>query len=55
LAVVKHVAEAHGGEVTVESRPGEGSTFTLRLPVEEAETPPPVDESIPGETWQRSA
>jgi signal transduction histidine kinase len=55
LAVVKHVAEAHGGEVTVESRPGEGSTFTLRLPVEEADAPPPADESMPGETWQRSA
>ena len=33
LAVVKHVAEAHGGSVTVTSRQGEGSTFTLRLPV----------------------
>ena len=33
LALVKHVAEAHGGTVTVESRAGEGSRFTLRLPV----------------------
>jgi len=33
LALVRHVAEAHGGEVTVESRPGEGSRFTLWLPV----------------------
>ncbi|MBI1962325.1 MAG: HAMP domain-containing histidine kinase, partial [Candidatus Rokubacteria bacterium] len=33
LALVKHVAEAHGGTVAVESRPGEGSRFTLRLPV----------------------
>ncbi|MGF1663269.1 MAG: sensor histidine kinase [Kineosporiaceae bacterium] len=33
LAIVKHVAENHGGEATVRSRPGEGSTFTLRLPV----------------------
>jgi two-component system sensor histidine kinase SenX3 len=32
LAIVKHVAENHGGEATVRSRPGEGSTFTLRLP-----------------------
>jgi len=33
LALVRHVAEAHGGRVTVESRPGAGSRFTLRLPV----------------------
>jgi len=33
LALVKHIAEAHGGRVTVESRPGEGSRFTLYLPV----------------------
>jgi signal transduction histidine kinase len=33
LALVRHVAEAHGGEVTVESRPGEGSRFTLWIPV----------------------
>jgi two-component system sensor histidine kinase SenX3 len=36
LAIVKHVAENHGGEATVRSRPGEGSTFTLRLPAAEA-------------------
>ena len=34
LALVRHVAEAHGGRVTVESAPGEGSRFTLRLPLE---------------------
>jgi len=33
LALVKHVAEAHHGRVTVESRPGTGSRFTLWLPV----------------------
>jgi two-component system phosphate regulon sensor histidine kinase PhoR len=33
LAIVKHVAEAHGGRVTVESRVGEGSRFTLELPL----------------------
>jgi len=32
LAIVKHVMAAHGGKVTVWSREGSGSTFTLRLP-----------------------
>jgi two-component system sensor histidine kinase SenX3 len=32
LSIVRHVAGNHGGEVRVESREGEGSTFTLRLP-----------------------
>jgi two-component system sensor histidine kinase SenX3 len=33
LAIVRHVASNHAGEVRVDSREGEGSTFTLRLPV----------------------
>ena len=33
LAIVKHVTAAHGGNVTVWSQEGNGSTFTLRLPV----------------------
>jgi two-component system sensor histidine kinase SenX3 len=32
LAIVKHVAANHGGEVRLWSRPGTGSTFTMRLP-----------------------
>ena len=32
LAIVKHIATNHGGEVTVWSVEGSGSTFTLRLP-----------------------
>jgi signal transduction histidine kinase len=35
LTLVEHVARAHGGTVTVESRPGEGSTFSIRVPVED--------------------
>jgi signal transduction histidine kinase len=37
LALVRHVAEAHGGRVTVESRPGEGSRFTIWLPLVKSE------------------
>ena len=33
LALVRHVAEAHGGRVIVESAPGEGSRFTIRIPI----------------------
>jgi two-component system, OmpR family, phosphate regulon sensor histidine kinase PhoR len=33
LAITKHVAEMHGGKVMVESEPGKGSTFTLRIPI----------------------
>jgi two-component system sensor histidine kinase SenX3 len=33
LAIVKHVAANHGGEVRLWSKPGTGSTFTLRLPI----------------------
>ncbi|RSM33997.1 two-component sensor histidine kinase [Amycolatopsis balhimycina DSM 5908] len=32
LAIVKHVAANHGGSVGLWSRPGTGSTFTLRIP-----------------------
>jgi two-component system sensor histidine kinase SenX3 len=35
LAIVRHIATNHGGVVTVRSREGEGSTFTLRIPIEE--------------------
>ena len=32
LAIAKWAAEAHGGRITVESRPGRGSVFSVRLP-----------------------
>jgi two-component system sensor histidine kinase SenX3 len=35
LALVRHVVEAHGGAVTVQSAPGQGSRFTLWLPLTE--------------------
>ena len=33
LALVRHIVEAHGGAVTVQSAPGQGSRFTLWLPL----------------------
>ena len=37
LAIVKHVALTHQGSVHVWSRPGQGSTFTLVLPLDPAQ------------------
>ena len=34
LSIVRHVANSHSGSVHVDSREGEGSTFTLRLPLQ---------------------
>jgi len=34
LYLTRHIAEAHGGTVTVRSVPGEGSTFTITLPLQ---------------------
>ncbi|MGM1017023.1 MAG: sensor histidine kinase [Actinomycetota bacterium] len=41
LSIVKHATQRHGGEVRLWSRPGRGSTFTIRLPRIDA---PPVDD-----------
>ncbi len=41
LSIVKHATQRHGGEVRLWSRPGRGSTFTMRLPLIDA--PPNAD------------
>ncbi len=47
LALVKSVTEAHGGEVKVESTPGEGSRFTLSIPrVVAAGSEPEMPEAV---------
>lgn len=32
LGIAKNIVEAHGGTITVHSKPGEGTTFTIKLP-----------------------
>src|SRR5438093_1482619 len=37
LSLVRHIAQAHGGDVFVDSAPGQGSKFTITLPVDPAQ------------------
>lgn len=46
LSIVRHIVDAHRGKVMVESRPGEGSTFSIHLPIE---PPDPLPLSAPQE------
>lgn len=41
LAIVKHIVQAHKGAVSVDSEPGRGSVFTLRLPADSTSLPSP--------------
>src|SRR3989454_9070486 len=48
LSLVRHITEAHGGEIEVESTPGTGSTFILSLPLVAAPLPeqPPTSTAV---------
>lgn len=54
LAIVKHVAATHGGDISVWSVQGQGSTFTLTLPRNSQPTPgrptTPVEVVVPSGT-----
>lgn len=39
LALVKHIMNRHRGRLSIESRPGEGATFTVRLPISTTAAP----------------
>jgi signal transduction histidine kinase len=43
LAITKWIVEAHGGSITVQSRPGRGTLFTIWLP----RTSPPAASAVP--------
>lgn len=55
LVITKRLVELMNGEIAVESTPGEGTTFTIDLPFEEAEAPqtPAVDEMLKLVTGKR--
>jgi two-component system sensor histidine kinase SenX3 len=53
LAIVKHVATNHGGEVSVWSVEGSGSTFTLRLPALAGTRPGPAPDARERDAHER--
>lgn len=55
LSIVKHVVSNHGGEVSVWSRPGQGSTFTVRLPEMEAQGAESTSPGTPGASKNQDA
>ncbi|MEP7380356.1 MAG: HAMP domain-containing sensor histidine kinase [Gemmatimonadota bacterium] len=55
LAISQWIAQAHGGQLTVQSRLNRGSTFTVSLPLTTNELPVLADDESPGSPAVRSA
>ena len=53
LSIVRHVAQAHGGEVAVESTEGVGSTFRFRIPMHSTGSVAVFDETTTSGGTQR--
>jgi signal transduction histidine kinase len=47
LAMAKHIVAAHGGDIRLESAPGEGSRFTILLPMAPIEPTAPIAPPAP--------
>jgi signal transduction histidine kinase len=54
LAMVRQILRAHGGEVGVESEVGQGSSFTLTLPLTNSQIPKPNSQIVREVTEARS-
>jgi len=49
LSIVKAIVDAHGGQISVGSEAGKGTTFVIRLPVVASQLPPPrLHAGLPG-------
>jgi signal transduction histidine kinase len=49
LAICQRIVKSHGGTITVQSRPGEGASFIIRLPALIADQPAPIETPLPTE------